>query len=68
MPNSRKHLLKGLALGTGVPRSNDPRREAATKGQDCIDPELSANYYTPMFCSLESYSLKSLPPKVNSQQ
>ena len=68
MLTSRKQLLKGLTLGTGVPESDDPRGGAATNGQDCIDPELSANYNTPMFCSLESHSLKALPPKVNSQQ
>ena len=68
MLTSRKYLLKGLTLGTGVPESDDPGGGAATKGQDCIDPELSANYNTPMFGSLESYSLKALPLKVNSQQ
>ncbi len=65
MLTSRSHLFKGLTPGTGVPESDDPTGGTATKAQDCIDPELSANYNTPMFCSLDSHSLKALPPKVN---
>lgn len=67
MLTSRKHLLKDLTPGAGVPEPDDPRGRAATKGQDCIDPELSANYNSPVFYSFEPYSLKALPPKVNSQ-
>ncbi len=68
MLTSRKHLLKGLTLGTGVPESDDPRGGAIIKAQDCIEPELSANYNTPMFFLLESHSLRALPPKANFQK
>jgi hypothetical protein len=58
MLTSRRHLLKGLTLGTGVPEPDDPTGGTATKAQDCIDPELSAKYSRPMFSSLDSHSLK----------